>query len=98
MGKKNLIYLILPITFAPTDCSSHRSFILIQRFKNSKLKKTPRITNPFSSIFIYKKRDERETEKRKEEGNKKQRRETKEIKIEIRSSQFQTAITFNRKL
>jgi hypothetical protein len=27
--------------------------------------KTSRITNPFSSIFIHKKRDEREKEKRK---------------------------------
>jgi hypothetical protein len=82
--KKNLIYLISPITFAPTDCPSHRSFIPIQRSKNQNLKtEIPRITNPFLSIFIYKKRDERETE---------------EIKTEIQPSQLLNALTFNRKL
>jgi hypothetical protein len=93
MRKKKLIYLISPITFAPTVCSSHRSFIPIQRSKNQKSKtETPRITNPFSSIFIYKKRDERKTKKKKKKKNKKQRRETKEIKIKIRPSQLQTAL------
>jgi hypothetical protein len=49
--------------------------------KKSKFKtETPRITNPFSFVFIYKKRDERETKKRKKERNKKQRREKKEIR------------------
>jgi hypothetical protein len=45
-----------------------------------------RITNPFSSVFIYKKRDERDG------------REPVEIKIKIRPFQLQMAITFNRKL
>jgi hypothetical protein len=48
------------------DCSSHRSLIPIQRSKNENLKtEIPRITNPFSFVFIYKKRDERETKERK---------------------------------
>jgi hypothetical protein len=60
------IFLLPPITFALTDCSSHRLLIPIQRFKNKNLKtEIPRITNPFSSVFIYKKRDEREKEERK---------------------------------
>jgi hypothetical protein len=74
-------FLLPPIIFSPTDCLSHRSLIPIQRSKNKNLKtKISRITNPFSSIFIYKKRDEREKKERrkKEEG-----RETEEIKIEI---------------
>jgi hypothetical protein len=65
-AKKNLIYPISPITFAPTDWPSHCSFIPIQRSKNQNSKtEISRIINPFSFIFIYKKRDERETEKRK---------------------------------
>jgi hypothetical protein len=60
------IFLLLSITFALMDCPSHRSLISIQRFKNKNLKtEIPRITNPFSSVFIYKKRDEREKEERK---------------------------------
>jgi hypothetical protein len=48
------------------DCSSHRSLIPIQRSKNENLKtEIPRIINPFSFVFIYKKRDERETKERK---------------------------------
>jgi hypothetical protein len=74
-AQKNLIYLISPITFALTDCPSHRSFIPIQRSKNKNSKtEAARITNPFSYVFIYKKRDERDIEA-KEERNKKQRRE-----------------------
>jgi hypothetical protein len=79
------IFLLPPITFAPTDCPSHRSLIPIQRSKNKNLKiKISGITNPFSSVFIYKKRDER--------------KEIEEIKIEIQSSQLQTTIIFHRKL
>jgi hypothetical protein len=52
--------------FALTDCSSHRSLIPIQRSKNENLKtEISRITNPFSSVFIYKKRDERDRERKK---------------------------------
>jgi hypothetical protein len=40
----------------------------------------------------------RETKKRKKERNKQERREIEEIKNEIRPSQFQTTITFDRKL
>jgi hypothetical protein len=83
--------------FAPTDCSSHHSLIPIQCSKNENLNtKIPWITNPFSSVFIYKKRDERETER--ERRKKEERRETKEIKTEIRPSQIQTAIIFYREL
>jgi hypothetical protein len=39
---------------------------------------------PFSSVFIYKKRDEREAERER----KKEKRETEEIKSEIRPSQL----------
>jgi hypothetical protein len=75
-------FLLSPITFAPTDCSSHRSLISIQRSKNENLKTAiPWITNPFSSVFIYKKRDERET--KRERKKKEERRETEEIKTEI---------------
>jgi hypothetical protein len=74
------IFLLPPITFAPTDCSSHRSLISIQRSKNKKFKtKISQITNPFLSVFIYKKRDEREKEERKKD----ERREIEEIKAEI---------------
>jgi hypothetical protein len=48
--------------------------------------------HPFSSVFIYKKRDEREMEEKEE------RKEPVEIKIEIRPFQLQTVITFDRKL
>jgi hypothetical protein len=66
MRKKNLIYLISSITFALTESSSHHSFIPIQWSKNQNSKtEIPRITNPFSSVLIYKKREEREKEKRK---------------------------------
>jgi hypothetical protein len=83
------IFLFPPITFALTDCPSHRSLISIQRFKNKNLKTIiPRITNTFSSIFIYKKRDERERREKRVKKN----------KYEIQPSQFQTAITFDRKL
>jgi hypothetical protein len=83
-------FLLPPITFAPTDCPSHRSLIPIQRFKNENLKiKISRITNPFSSFFIYKKRDERDGREKEE------RREPVEIKIKIRPSQLQMTITFN---
>jgi hypothetical protein len=64
MRKKNLIYPISPITFALTDYPFHRSFIPIQRSKDQNSKtKIRRIINPFSSIFMYKKRDERQREK-----------------------------------
>jgi hypothetical protein len=64
------------------DCPSHRSFILIQRCKNKNLQtEISQITNPFSSIFIYKKGDEREIER--ERRKKKERRETEQIKIKI---------------
>jgi hypothetical protein len=68
------IFFLLPsITFTLTDCSSHRSLIPIQRSKNENLKtQISRITNPFSSVFIYKKRDEREQEERREKKNKNQ--------------------------
>jgi hypothetical protein len=90
-------FLLPPITFAPTDCPSHHSLILIQRFKNKNLKiEIPHIINPFSSMVIYKKRDKRETER--ERRKKEERRETEERKTEIQSSQFQTVITFYRKL
>jgi hypothetical protein len=59
-------FLLPPITFAPTDCPSHRSLIPIQCCKNKNLKtEISRIINPFLSIFIYEKRDDRETEERK---------------------------------
>jgi hypothetical protein len=71
--------LLQPIIFTPTDCSSHRSLIPIQRSKNKSLKtEILRITNSFSSIFIYKKIDERETER--ERRKKEERREAEEIK------------------
>jgi hypothetical protein len=47
------------------------------------------ITNPFSSVFIYKKRDERDKQEKKE---------TEEIKTEIQPSQLQIVINFDRKL
>jgi hypothetical protein len=82
------ICLLPPITFATTDCSSHRSLIPIQHSKNENLKtKISWITNSFSSVFIYKKRYEKE-----------ERKEIEKIKIEIRSYQLQTTITFDRKL
>jgi hypothetical protein len=62
------------------DCPSHRSFIPIQRSKNQNSKtEIARITNPFSSVFIYKNRDERETEKRKKKEirNKEERQKNK---------------------
>jgi hypothetical protein len=91
-------FLLQPITFAPTNCPSYRSLILIQRFKNKNLKtKIPQIINHFLSVFIYKKRDERERQREKEERKKREER-PKKIKIEIRPSQLQTAITFDRKL
>jgi hypothetical protein len=50
------------MTFAPTNYeifSSHCSFISIQQSKNQNLKtEIPQITNPFSTILIYKRRDE----------------------------------------
>jgi hypothetical protein len=74
MSKKNLIYHISSITFALTDCPSHRSFIPIQYSKNQNSKtEITRTTNPFSSVFIYKKRDEREKKKKKEIINKEER-------------------------
>jgi hypothetical protein len=70
------IFLFPPIIFAPTDCPTHRSLILIQYSKNKNLKiKIPPITNSFSSVFIYKKRDEREERKKREKR--------KEIKTKI---------------
>jgi hypothetical protein len=87
------IFLLPSLTFAPTDCPSHRSLIPIQRSKNKNLKtKISRITNLFSSVFIYKKRDERERREKEE------RKETQEIKTEIQPSQLQMDITFDRKL
>jgi hypothetical protein len=57
-------FLLQPITFAPTDCPTHRSLIPIQRSKNKNLKtEISQIINRFSFIFIYKKRDEKEREK-----------------------------------
>jgi hypothetical protein len=48
-------------------CPSHRSFIPIQRSKNQNSKtEIPWIANPFSSIFIYKKRDGDKERKKKE--------------------------------
>jgi hypothetical protein len=79
------IFLLRPIIFAPTDCPSHRSLIPTQCSKNKKFK-TLWITNPFLSVFIYKKKDERETER--ERRKKEERRGTKEIKIETRPSQI----------
>jgi hypothetical protein len=73
------VFLLQLIIFAPTDCPSHRSLIPIQSSKNKNLKtETPRITNIFSSVFIYKKRDERERRKKEERQ--------KKIKIEIQPS------------
>jgi hypothetical protein len=46
------------------------------------------MTNSLSFFFIYKKKDERQRERKKE---------TEKIKIEIRPSQFQTTIIFDRK-
>jgi hypothetical protein len=73
------IFLLPPITFALTDCPSHRSLISIQRSKNVNLKtEILRITNLFSSIFIYKKkRDERDTERKKKERREKRDRRNK---------------------
>jgi hypothetical protein len=51
------------------------------------------LPNPFSSVFLYKMRDETKTERKKKE-----RRLTEEIKTEIRPSQLQTFIIFDRKL
>jgi hypothetical protein len=63
------------IKFASTDCLSHRSLNPIQRSKNENFKnEIPWIIDPFSSVFIYKKRDERETER--ERRKKEDRRET----------------------
>jgi hypothetical protein len=52
--------------------------------KNLKTK-ISRITNPFLSIFIYKKRDKRQREK---EERKKREERQKKIKTEIRPSQL----------
>jgi hypothetical protein len=88
-------FLLSSIIFASTDCTSHCSFIPIQRSKNQNLKtKISRIIHIFSSVFIYKKRDERVTERER----RKKKRETIEIKTEIRPSQLQAVITFDRKL
>jgi hypothetical protein len=63
-------FLLQSITFSPADCPSHRSLIPIQRSKNKNLKiEISQIINHFSSIFIYKKRDEKE--QREKEGRKK---------------------------
>jgi hypothetical protein len=40
----------------------------------------------------------REIQREQKEGNKKEIRETEELKIKILPSQFQMVITFNRKL
>jgi hypothetical protein len=70
-----MFFLLPPITFAPTDCPSHRSLISIQCSKNENLKtKISQITNPFSSVFIYKKRDEREERNKRERREKRDRR------------------------
>jgi hypothetical protein len=79
------IFLLQPITFALSDCPSHRSLIPIQRSKNEKLKtEIPRITNIFSSVFIYKKRDERDREK--EERKKREERRNKNRNLTILTS------------
>jgi hypothetical protein len=60
------IFLLQSITFAPTDCPSHRSLILIQRSKNKNLKtEIPRITTTFH-LFSYIKREMRERRKKEE--------------------------------
>jgi hypothetical protein len=88
-------FLLSPITFAPTDCPSYRSLILIKYSKNKYLKtKFHGLPTPFH-LFSYIKREMREKEERRK---KKERRETEEIKTEIRPSQLQTTITFDRKL
>jgi hypothetical protein len=88
------VFFVWHLFFAHTYCLSHRSLILIQRSKNKNLKtEISRITNPFSSVFLYKKRYERDRERKKKE-----KRDTKEIKTEIRPFQLQTTITFDRKL
>jgi hypothetical protein len=58
------------------------------------IQKSHGLPTPFLFIFIYKKRDER----RREKEEKKRRYHIKEIKTEIRPSQLQTTITFDRKL
>jgi hypothetical protein len=61
----------LGLTFASTDCPSHHSLIPIQRSKNKNLKtKISQITNPFSYVFIYKKRDKEEGRERDRERKK----------------------------
>jgi hypothetical protein len=59
-----LTFFLQPLTFAHTDCPSHRLLIPIQRSKNENLKiEISRITKLFSSVFIYKKIDERDRER-----------------------------------
>jgi hypothetical protein len=70
------VFLLQAITFAPTDCPSHHSLISIQRFKNKNLKtKISQITNLFSSIFFYIKREMRERQREKEERKKREERQ-----------------------
>jgi hypothetical protein len=50
----------------------------MQRSKNQNSKiEISRITNPFSSVFIYKKRDERDREEKKKEIRNKEERQKK---------------------
>jgi hypothetical protein len=63
--------ICLPIIFAPMDCPFHHSLISIKYFKNKNLKtKILHITNRFSSVFIYKKRDERDGRDKEERREK----------------------------
>jgi hypothetical protein len=80
-------FLLQPITFVLTDCSYHCSLIPIQCSKNKNFKtEISPITNPFSSIFIYKKREERDKERKKKE-----RREKRDRKNKNRNSTISTS-------
>jgi glucose-6-phosphate-specific signal transduction histidine kinase len=57
-------FLLPPIIFALTNYLSLHSFIPIQRFKNQNLKtEISQITNPIFHLFLYIKREMRETKK-----------------------------------
>jgi hypothetical protein len=72
------IFLLPPTTFASTDCSSYRSLISIQCFKNKNLKtEILRITNPFSSVsYIKREMSEKRERREKRDGRNKNRNST----------------------
>jgi hypothetical protein len=67
-------FLIQPITFAPTDCPSHRSLIPIQHFKNENFKLKFYGLPTLFHLFSYIKREMKERQREKEERKKREER------------------------